>query len=67
MDGEIDGCWLFINGNNMLCIVCIDLMIFEIVEIIEIFNFGGNYSLLFIIENIEYVVVGICFGVFYLQ
>lgn len=66
INGEMDGCWFFINGNNILRVVWMDLIIFEIVEIIEIFNFGGNYFLLFIIENIEYVVVGMCFGVLFL-
>lgn len=66
MNGEIDGCFIFINENNILRIVKIDLIIFEIIEIIEIFNSVGNYSFFFVIENIEYVVVGICFLVFVL-
>ena len=66
-DGETDGRWLFINGNNTPRIARIDLTTFETAEIIEIPNSGGNHSSPFITENSEYVVAGTRFGVPYPQ
>lgn len=66
-EGETDGRWLFINGNNTPRIARIDLTTFETVEIIEIPNSGGNHSSPFTTENTEYVVAGTRFGVPYPQ
>jgi nitrous-oxide reductase len=62
-DGETDGRWLFINGNNTPRIARIDLTVFETVQIIEIPNSGGNHSSPFTTENTEYIVAGTRFGV----
>jgi len=43
-NGEQDGRWLFINGNNTPRIARIDLKSFETVEIIETPNSGGNHA-----------------------
>ncbi|MCB0835670.1 MAG: Sec-dependent nitrous-oxide reductase [Bacteroidetes bacterium] len=66
-NGNTDGRWLFINGNNTPRIARIDLSVFETVEIIEIPNSGGNHSSPFTTENTEYVVAGTRFGVPYPQ
>jgi nitrous-oxide reductase len=66
-NGETDGRWLFINGNNTPRIARIDLTTFETAEIIEIPNSGGNHSSPFTTENTEYVVAGTRFGVPYPQ
>jgi len=62
-DGETDGRWIFINGNNTPRIARIDLSVFETVEIIELPNSGGNHSSPFTTMNTEYVVAGTRFGV----
>lgn len=62
-DGELDGRWIFINGNNTPRIARVDLSTFETVEIIEIPNSAGNHSSSFITENTEYVVAGTRFSV----
>jgi len=62
-NGELDGRWIFINGNNTPRIARIDLKTFETVEIIEIPNSAGNHSSSFITENTEYVVAGTRFAV----
>lgn len=62
-NGETDGRWLFINGNNTPRVARIDLTTFETAEIIEIPNSGGNHSSPFTTENTEYVVAGTRFGV----
>ena len=62
-NGETDGRWIFINGNNTPRIARIDLKTFETVEIIEIPNSGGNHSSPFTTENTEYVVAGTRFAV----
>ena len=66
-NGETDGRWVFINGNNTPRIARIDLSTFETAEIIEIPNSGGNHSSPFTTENTEYVVAGTRFGVPYPQ
>jgi len=66
-NGETDGRWIFINGNNTPRIARIDLTTFETVEIIEIPNSGGNHSSPFTTQNTEYVVAGTRFGVPYPQ
>ncbi|MEO5790090.1 MAG: Sec-dependent nitrous-oxide reductase [Gelidibacter sp.] len=61
--GELDGRWIFINGNNTPRIARIDLKNFATEEIIEIPNSAGNHSSSFITENTEYVVAGTRFSV----
>ncbi|NND32576.1 MAG: Sec-dependent nitrous-oxide reductase [Saprospiraceae bacterium] len=65
--GETDGRWIFINGNNTPRVARIDLTTFETAEIIEIPNSGGNHSSPFTTENTEYVVAGTRFSVPYPQ
>ncbi|HTO37413.1 MAG TPA: Sec-dependent nitrous-oxide reductase [Brumimicrobium sp.] len=62
-NGETDGRWVFINGNNTPRIARIDLTDFETKEIIEIPNSAGNHSSSFVTENTEYVVAGTRFSV----
>ncbi len=62
-NGETDGRWIFINGNNTPRIARIDLTTFETAEIIEIPNSGGNHSSPFTTENTEYIVAGTRFSV----
>lgn len=62
-NGETDGRWIFINGNNTPRIARIDLSTFETTEIIEIPNSAGNHSSPFCTENTEYVVAGTRFSV----
>ncbi|MDF1698441.1 MAG: Sec-dependent nitrous-oxide reductase [Saprospiraceae bacterium] len=66
-NGETDGRFLFINGNNTPRVAKIDLTTFETSEIIEIPNSGGNHSSPFTTENSEYVVAGTRFSVPYPQ
>ncbi len=66
-NGDTDGRWIFINGNNTPRVARIDLSTFETAEIIEIPNSGGNHSSPFTTENTEYVVAGTRFGVPYPQ
>lgn len=62
-NGEVDGRWLFINGNNTPRVARIDLTTFETVEILEIPNSGGNHSSPFVTENTEYLVAGTRFSI----
>lgn len=62
-NGEIDGRWVFGNGNNTPRIARIDLKTFRTAEIIELPNSAGNHSSPFITENTEYVVAGTRFSV----
>lgn len=62
-NGELDGRWIFINGNNTPRIARINLSTFETEEIIEVPNSAGNHSSSFITENTEYVVAGTRFSV----
>ncbi len=62
-NGQPDGRWIFINGNNTPRIARVDLTTFETAEIIEIPNCGGNHSSPFTTENSEYVVAGTRFSV----
>jgi len=62
-NGEVDGRWLFINGNNTPRVARIDLKSFRTSEIIELPNSAGNHSSPFITENTEYVVAGTRFSV----
>ncbi len=61
-NGEHDGRWAFINGNNTPRIARIDLKTYRTSEIIEIPNSSGNHSSPFITENSEYVVAGTRFS-----
>jgi nitrous-oxide reductase len=62
-NGEVDGRWLFCNGNNSPRIARVDLKSFRTAEIIEIPNSAGNHSSPFITENTEYVIAGTRFSV----
>lgn len=62
-NGELDGRWIFINGNNTPRIARVSLSTFETEEIIEVPNSAGNHSSSFITENTEYVVAGTRFSV----
>lgn len=62
-NGELDGRFVFINGNNTPRIAKIDLSVFETTEIIEIPNSAGNHSSSFVTENTEYVIAGTRFSV----
>lgn len=62
-NGELDGRWVFINGNNTPRVARVDLRNFETVEIMEIPNSAGNHSSSFVTENTEYVVAGTRFSV----
>lgn len=62
-NGEIDGRWIFGNGNNTPRIARIDLSTFRTAEILEIPNSAGNHSSPFITENTEYVIAGTRFSV----
>src|SRR5690606_23685204 len=62
-NGEFDGRWLFVNGNNTPRIARIDLTTFETVEIIEIPDVAGLHCAPFITENSEYLVSGTRFSV----
>ena len=62
-NGEIDGRWIFGNGNNTPRVARIDLTTYKTAEIIELPNSQGNHSSPFITENTEYVVAGTRFSV----
>ncbi len=62
-NGEIDGRWVFGNGNNTPRVARINLKTFRTDEIIELPNSAGNHSSPFITENTEYVVAGTRFSV----
>jgi nitrous-oxide reductase len=62
-NGEADGRWVFVNGNNTPRVARVDLKTFRTAEIIEIPNSGGNHSSPFLTENSEYVVAGTRFSI----
>ena len=62
-NGEFDGRWLFVNGNNTPRIARVDLSTFETVEILEIPDVAGLHCAPFITENSEYLVSGTRFSV----
>jgi len=62
-NGEVDGRWLFVNGNNTPRVARVDLKTFRTAEIIEIPNSSGNHSSAFTTPNSEYVVAGTRFSV----
>jgi len=63
INGEQDGRWLFINGNNTPRIARLDLTTFHTDEIIEIPNSAGGHASPFLTENTEYVVSATRFSV----
>jgi nitrous-oxide reductase len=62
-NGEIDGRWIFVNGNNTPRVARVNLSTFRTDEIIEVPNSAGNHSSPFITSNTEYVVAGTRFSV----
>lgn len=62
-NGEVDGRWIFINGNNTPRIARVDLKTFRTAEILEIPNSAGNHSSAFVTQNTEYVVAGTRFSI----
>lgn len=62
-NNEIDGRWVFANGNNTPRVARLDLKTFRTAEIIELPNSAGNHSSPFITGNTEYVVAGTRFSV----
>lgn len=62
-NGEADGRWVFINGNNTPRVARINLTTFRTDEILELPNSAGNHSSPFVTPNTEYVVAGTRFSV----
>lgn len=62
-NGEMDGRWMFINGNNTPRIARINLTDFKTDEILEIPNCAGNHASAFTTPNTEYVVSATRFSV----
>jgi nitrous-oxide reductase len=62
-NGEHDGRWIFINGNNTPRIARIDLTTMMTSEIIQIPNSAGNHSSPYVTQNTEYAVAGTRFSV----
>ena len=62
-NGEHDGRWVFINGNNTPRIARIDLTTMTTAEILQIPNSAGNHSSPYVTQNTEYAVAGIRFSV----
>lgn len=62
-NGELDGRWLFINGNNTPRVARIGLQTFETEEILEIPNSAGNHASPFCTPNTDYVVAATRFSV----
>ncbi len=62
-NGEHDGRWIFINGNNTPRIARIDLTTMMTAEIIQIPNSAGNHSSPYVTQNTEYAVAGTRFSV----
>ncbi|MEP7346694.1 MAG: Sec-dependent nitrous-oxide reductase [Gemmatimonadaceae bacterium] len=61
-NGEHDGRWLFINGNNTPRFARIDLSTFETIETLEVPNTGGNHGAPYTTENTEYVIAATRFS-----
>ncbi len=62
-NGETDGRWLFVNGNNTPRVARIDLTHMETTEILQIPNSAGNHASPFITGNSEYVLAATRFSV----
>jgi nitrous-oxide reductase len=54
-NGDADGRWVFINGNNTPRIARVDLAYMETRETLEIPNTGGNHGSSFVTQNTEYI------------
>ena len=62
-NGEVNGKWVFVNGNNTPRLARIDLKTFRTVEVLELPNSAGNHSSPYGTENSEYIVAGTRFSV----
>jgi nitrous-oxide reductase len=62
-NGEHDGRWIFINGNNTPRIARIDLATMSTVEILQIPNSAGNHASPYVTQNTDYAVAGTRFSV----
>ena len=62
-NGEDDGRWLFVNGNNTPRVARIDLTHFETTEILEIPSAAGNHASPYVTGNTEYIVASTRFSV----
>ncbi len=62
-DGQPDGKWIFINGNNTPRVARISLQSFRTEEILEIPGSAGNHASPFCTENTEYILAGTRFAV----
>ncbi len=62
-NGEVDGRWIFVNGNNTPRIARVDLTHMETAEIIQIPNSAGNHASPFLTGNSEYVLAATRFSV----
>lgn len=62
-NGEQDGRWVFINGNNTPRLARIDLKSFRTEEILEIPNSAGNHSSPYTTQNNEYLIAGTRFSI----
>jgi nitrous-oxide reductase len=62
-NGEYDGRWIFINGNNTPRIARIDLTTMTTAEIIQIPNSAGNHSSPYVTQNTDYAIAGTRFSV----
>ncbi len=61
--GEVDGRWIFVNGNNTPRIARVDLTRMETEEILQIPNSAGNHASPFVTENTEYILAATRFSV----
>jgi len=61
--GEVDGRWVFINGNNTPRVARISLKTYKTEEILELPNSAGNHSSPFVTPNTEYIVAGTRFSI----
>ncbi|MBX7120313.1 MAG: Sec-dependent nitrous-oxide reductase [Gemmatimonadaceae bacterium] len=62
-EGDDDGRWIFVNGNNTPRVARIDLATFETTEILEIPNASGNHASPFVTGNTEYIVSSTRFSI----
>src|SRR4029078_5717890 len=62
-NGEHDGRWIFINGNNTPRIARTHLAPMSTAEIIQIPNSAGNHSSPYVTQNTEYAVAGTRFSI----
>ena len=62
-NGQPDGRWVFINGNNTPRVARIDLTTFETTEILEIPNAAGGHASPFTTPNTKYIVSATRFSV----